>query len=179
VKIVNIKRIGSWRDVADAARTTINMEPGKGEPSDKWKKQMLLAEHSPIRKLRISAKFVDLPYWISVHLVRHKIGIEHFVRTQRTDRTGVDRSELPQGALVEHEIDVNYQAVMTISRKRTCGQAAEETRMAWQSLLGAILKIEPVLFDACAPECVYRGFCPEFKSCGYDYKKDFEEYRRV
>jgi hypothetical protein len=33
------------------------------------------------------------------------------------------------------------------------------------------------------PECVYRGFCPEFKSCGYfgseAYKKAVSAYREV
>ena len=26
------------------------------------------------------------------------------------------------------------------------------------------------------PECIYRGFCPEFHSCGY---ADTEEYKRA
>lgn len=53
---------------------------------------MLLAEHSPIRKLIISWKWYDLLSWVSVHLVRHKFGVDHWVRTQRTDRTGIDRT---------------------------------------------------------------------------------------
>jgi len=40
---------GSWRDITDSARTTVNKEAGKKEPSSNWKRRMLLCEHSPIR----------------------------------------------------------------------------------------------------------------------------------
>ena len=33
-----LKVIGAWRNVADAARTTIRMPEGTKEPSSKWKK---------------------------------------------------------------------------------------------------------------------------------------------
>ena len=132
-EILKIK--GTWRDVADAARTTIGMEPGEGEPSSAWKRKMLIAEHSPIRKLVVSWKWTDLPSWVSVHFVRHKFGIEHFVRSQRTDRTGINRDELPQRALVTHECEANAQAIINISRKRLCGKASFETRKAWRFFL--------------------------------------------
>ena len=49
VKLTNIK--GSWEEVANRARTTVNKgELGK-EPSDKFKRKILMAEHSPIRSL--------------------------------------------------------------------------------------------------------------------------------
>jgi hypothetical protein len=158
---------GNWRDVADAARTTVGKEPGTNEPSAAWKRRILLAEHSPIRQITIRWKWVELKYWISVHFVRHKVGIEHFVSTQRTDRTGQDRDVIPQAALVKHECLANAQSVITISRKRLCQQAAAETRAAWQAVLDALQPHEPEIAAVCVPECVYRGFCPEMKSCGY------------
>jgi len=170
---------GTWRGVADSANTTINREPGSREPSKEWKRKILKAEHSPIRQLAYRIKLYDLPYWVSVHLVRHKIGIEHWVRTQRSDRTGENRDELPQGAFVEHEILVNAQAMITISRKRMCTCASPETRIAWRYVLNCIKEVNPELFEACVPECVYRGFCPEFKPCGYEVENHrLEEYRR-
>ena len=96
IKFLKVK--GTWREVADAARTTIRQDEGTKEPSSRWKKRILLAEHSPIRKLTFNWKWLDLPYWVSVHFVRHKFGIEHFVSTQRTDRTGVVRDESRQDA---------------------------------------------------------------------------------
>ncbi len=168
-----------WRDVADAARTTIGMEQGCKEPSASWKKNMLLAEHSPIRQLFVRWKWVDLKYWVSVHFVRHKIGIEHFVRTQRTDRTGVNRDELPQAALVSHECLANAQAIISISRKRLCNQASLETREAWQAVLDRLKEPEPELYQAAVPECIYRGFCPELHSCGYHETRAYQERLRL
>ena len=178
-----LRTLGTWRDVANAARTTIRMPEGQKEPSSRWKKRILLAEHSPIRKLLVGWKWVDLPYWVSVHFVRHKYGIEHFVSTQRTDRTGEDRTVKPQDAPVEHECLANAAEVMFISRRRLCAQASPETRAAWKMVIDALAEKEPELASCCVPECVYRGFCPEFKSCGFADSPAFAEavrrYRTV
>ena len=181
IKFMNVS--GSWRSVADAARTTIRQEEGEKEPSSKWKKRILLSEHSPIRKLCFNWKWLDLPYWVSVHFVRHKFGNEHFVSTQRTDRTGEDRTCARQDAPVMHECFANAQTVMFISRRRLCSQASKETREAWKLVVDAIKEKEPELGECCVPECVYRGFCPEFKPCGYSQTEAFKEavakYREV
>jgi hypothetical protein len=169
---------GSWRDVADAARTTIHKEAGEKEPSSEWKRRMLLCEHSPIRQLFIKCKWYDLKSWVSVHFVRHKIGIEHWVRTQREDRTGIDRDELQQGNTVEHEFIASSQAMINVSRKRLCNQASKETREAWQLVLNEIKEREPELFKSCVPDCIYRGWCYEFKSCGFHKTEKFEEQLR-
>ncbi len=173
---------GTWREVADSANTTIQKEAGKKEPSSQWKRKMLLCEHSPIRQLLFKIKWYDLKSWVSVHFVRHKFGIEHWVRTQRTDRTGVDRDSLPQGNFVEHEILANAQAMINISRKRLCNQASTETREAWKEVLNSIKDEQPELFMVCVPDCIYRGWCYEFKSCGYHntskFKEQLNEYRQ-
>lgn len=183
MKLKFLKTVGSWREVADAARTTIRLEEGGGEPSSRWKKRILLAEHSPVRKLLFGWKWEDLPYWVSVHFVRHKFGIEHFVSTQRSDRTGENRDAKAQSAPVVHECFANAQAVMSISRKRLCAQASPETREAWKAVVAAIAEKEPEVAACCVPECIYRGFCPEFKPCGYagtaEWKKAAEAYRAV
>ena len=178
-----MKVIGTWRSVADAARTTIRLDGGEGEPSSRWKKRILLAEHSPLRKLLFNWKWSNLPYWVSVHFVRHKFGIEHFVSTQRSDRTGTDRTGNRQDAPVEHECVANAAEVMFISRRRLCCQASPETRAAWKLVVDEIAKSEPEVAACCVPECVYRGFCPEFKSCGFvdtpKYQEALKAYREV
>lgn len=177
VKLLDVK--GTWRSVADSARTTVGMEAGEKEPSSNWKRRMLLAEHSPIRKLQISWKWYDLLSWVSVHFVRHKYGIEHWVRSQRTDRTGVDRNELLQSTLVEHECEANAQAIINISRKRLCNKASKETRKAWLDFLNELGKIEPELVLVCMPDCVYRGWCYEYESCGYHKSQAFQEILKL
>ena len=171
----------NWIHVVNSAHTTVGKDSiDKENPSSTFKKQILLAEHSPIRQLIFRFRWYDIPSWVSVHFVRHKVGIEHFVRSQRTDRTGIDRNELKQSELVDHEILVNAQAMITISRKRLCTKASYETKQAWIALLETIKGIEPELYSVCVRECVYRGFCPEFKSCGSNlipaYTSDMERY---
>ena len=163
----------NWQEIKNTTLTTIGKDAGVYPTSD-WKRKILMAEHSPIRKLKISWKWYDLKYWVSVHFTRHKFGIEHFVSTQRTDRTGVNRDVLSQDSFVKHEVEANAQSIINISRKRLCNCASVETRESWKEVLKGIEKVEPELVSCCVPECVYRGFCPEFKSCGYTKSKDFK-----
>ena len=176
-----LKHEDNWQDVKNATMNTIGRSTG-AYPDPQWKLKLLRAEHSPIRKLRFSWRWQDLPYWVSVHFVCHKIGIEHFVKSQRTDRTGIDRQVLEQGALVSHECEANAQALITISRKRLCSCASPETRQAWQLVKDKVAECEPELAKCMVRECVYRGFCPEMFGCGYDkteaFRKELEEYRK-
>lgn len=176
-----IKYEDRWSDVKEAARTTISKDGSGKYPTDKWKKTILLCEHSPIRKIKLGWKWKNLKSWISVHFVRHKFGIEHWVSTQRDDRTGVDRDNSPQSTLVSHECEANAQALITISRKRLCRQAHPETRKAWIEVKDEVEKVDPILASVMVPECIYRGFCPEFKSCGYcetdEYVNELLKYR--
>lgn len=164
----------NWLDIKQAALTTISKDSNK-EPTSEWKRRALLSEHSMIRKLRISSKWEDLKYWVSVHIVRHWLGIIHFVSTQRADRTNQDRDKKSQDSFVNHEIDANAQAIINISRKRLCQQASKETREAWQEFLNTFRDREPELFNACCPDCEYRGWCYEFYSCGYHKTEKFQQ----
>ena len=170
-----------WPEVKQAARTTIGKDGEGAYPSDSWKKTILLAEHSPIRKIRFSWRWKDLKSWVSVHFVRHKFGIEHWVSTQRSDRTGNDRDSSRQDTPVIHECEANAQALIFISRRRLCRQASPETRAAWQEVKADVQKCDPILASVMVPVCIYRGFCPEFRSCGYvntpQYKEALEKYR--
>ena len=174
--------LDKWPRVKRAARTTISREGSGTTPTDGWKKTMLLAEHSCIRLIRVAWKWIRLPSWVSVHFVRHKIGIEHWVSTQRSDRTGVDRTKKPQDAPVNHECEADAQACINISRRRLCSKASPETRAAWQEVVNEIRATDPVLASVMVPECIYRGFCPEFEPCGYadteGFQKRLAEYRK-
>ena len=179
-EILKIK--GDWEEVLTDCRATVGKEPLGKEPSRSFKRRILLAEHSPIRKIRFSWRWERLKSWVSVHFVRHKFGIEHWVSTQRSDRTGVDRDKSPQDAPVNHECEANAQALIFISRRRLCGQASPETREAWKEVKEKITQVDPVLGSVMVPECIYRGFCPEFLSCGYvdteAYQEALSAYRK-
>ena len=74
-----------WIRVVNAARRTWGKEPINHEPSDGFKREILLAEHSPIRLLEYDFTISDIRQWVTVHLVRHHVGCEKFVHTQRQD----------------------------------------------------------------------------------------------
>lgn len=104
-------------------------------------------------------------------LVRHFIGCEKFVHSQRQDRRELEvpRDELPQGAENDMMMSANAQSLINISRKRLCSCASAETREKWQEVKNEIEKIDPVMASRMVPECQYRGFCPEFMkdNCGF------------
>ena len=177
-EIVRLDQVTSWRRALNAARRTIGKAPLAKEPSMSWEAKMLLAEHSPIRLVEFDWTWKDIMQWVTTHLVRHHEGCEKFVHSQRGDRRvlPVPRNELPQGALNDMDMTANAQAIINISRKRLCSCASKETREAWKQVVEAIREVDPVLADKCVPECLYRGFCPEFMNpCGYSKTKKFEE----
>ena len=195
-----------WIRVVNAARRTWGKDPINHEPSTRFKKEILLAEHSPIRLLEYDFTISDIRQWVTVHLVRHHEGCEKFVHTQRQDindeieritktiidiftREGLlkdgwrERDYLFQGQPNDMDMTCNAQAFINISRKRLCfGCPSPETRMAWEIVIEKLREIDPVLAEKCVPECVYRGFCPESRRCcGYvnsdAYKTRLEKYR--
>lgn len=187
-KVRSIEMYGGWKRVLNAARLTAGKKPLDKEPSNKWKRKMLLAEHSPIRLVEYDGIWDFIKMWVTTHLVRHHVGVEKFVSTQRTDRNpeliDLDRDEMPQGLENTMMISANAQGLINMSRKRLCSCASTETRQAWKALLEEIKKVDPILVEKCAPECIYRGFCPEFDNCcGYinteKYIKDLIKYRSI
>lgn len=183
MKVENFKTNDGWREALTAARLTANKPPIDKEPSDTFKRKMLKAEHSPIRLVEFTWVWQGIKSWVATHFVRHHIGIEKFVATQRQDRTDnpIPRDEIEQGALVDVMIRANAQAMINISRKRLCNKASSETSVAWRAVLTELRKADEQTYNVCVPECVYRGFCPEAESCGYCKTKEFEnklrEYR--
>lgn len=178
----------NWIRVVNAARRTVGKKPINHEPSDKFKKKILLAEHSPIRLLEYDFTWEDIRMWVTTHLVRHHEGCEKFVHTQRTDINealkSLNRDDLPQGLLNDMDMTCNAQAFINISRKRLCRCASKETREAWELVIEYLKTVDPILASKCVPDCLYRGFCTEFeKCCGYcnteKFKKDLEKYRSI
>jgi sarcosine oxidase delta subunit len=197
-----------WIRVVNAARRTWGKTPINHEPSDKFKKKILLAEHSPIRLLEYDFTIENLRQWVTVHLVRHHEGCEKFVHTQREDinqeiekmtKMMIDllyeaellregwkpRDYMFQGEGNDMDMTCNAQAFINISRKRLCiGCASKETREAWELVIKFLSEVDPVLASKCVPECIYRGFCPEFeRCCGYcnskQYQERLKEYRSI
>ena len=185
---VKVRRLTSWNEVVNAARFTANLNDIGKEPSNTFKDGLLLAEHSPIRLLIYEISLYGIPSWCSQHLSRHDAfsmhnvregaGDTHFVATQRTDRTGIERNKQPQDAPVDHRIVLNAQDLINISRKRLCNCASKETREIWEEVRRKVSEIDPEVAAHMVRECVYRGFCPEPRTlCRYAETEPFKQER--
>lgn len=170
-EIIKIK--GDWQEVVDDCRTTVGKESLGKEPSEKFKVGILIAEHSPIRDIMVKWRWKNMPHWVTVHWVRHKW--EKFVRTQRTDRTGVDRTKLPQDEPQTFVGEANTQHLIDTYRKRLCFMASPETRKYAEDFKIVLHENQPEISNVLVPNCIYRCGCPEMQSCKW-YEKMVEKY---
>ena len=174
-----VTRLTDWSLVVDEARRTAWKDSLGREPSREFKMKALMSRHSPIEALMFRVELKDIPSFVSVHLVRHKIGVTHWVSSQRPDRSpnGTSRHKLPQDAPVNHDMVLNAQALLAISKKRLCHQASPETQQVWRLVVDELRKIgETELAAFCQPECWWcGGECPESKPCGMCKPKTMPE----
>lgn len=165
-EILKIK--GDWQEVVNDCRTTAGKNELGKEPSERFKKSILISEHSPIRDISVKWRWVNMPHWVTVHWVRHKW--EKFVQSQRTDRTGIKRDKLPQDEPQTFVGEANAQHLIDTYRKRLCYAASPETRKYAEDFKRELYKVEREISNVLVPNCIYRCGCPEPNSCGY-YKR--------
>jgi len=128
--------------------------------------KMARAEHSPLRCLMYKVELQGIPSFVSTHLVRHKIGVEHFVKSMRDDLYINPDTVVDRNTPVNHGMLINAQALVQMARKRLCFKSHAKTVGVMRKLRRALEKVEPELAPFLVPECVYRGgMCPEFREC--------------
>lgn len=205
MKIPTVKVVmdTTWKRALNKARRTIGKEPLDKEPSEEWKKRAIMAEHSPIKLVEYDIQFKDLRQWIGVHFLRHEHTLP-FIHSQRGDRDKARMQEAVENVLAilkediindpefnardyrfqgepnDQDFVVNAQTLINISRKRLCKCASKETREAWQLVKNAIAEIDPTMAGFMVKNCVYRGRCPEWETCGFyktqRFKKEVDNY---
>ena len=155
-----------WTEVKRRALVTIGLKP-LGTPGFKWRHSIAEARHSPIRYLRFSFYIEDVPSWVSVHLVRHHVGIQPYVKSQRNDRqSDYDRNKAPQDSPVDMIVDVNGEAMLTLANKRLCNQASPETQAVVRKMCELVKEKCPEYSTLLVPMCVYHGgVCHEMFPC--------------
>jgi hypothetical protein len=122
-------------------------------------------EHSPMRTQMFVIEMYSVPTFVSVHFVRHKHGVEHYVKSNRDDRGG--EKDAGRWEPVNHMMLCNAQSLVNMARKRLCFQAHTETVKAMVAIREAIEQVDPTLAKYMVPECMYRNGCHELKPCGY------------
>ena len=164
VRLIKYPNADDWIFCKQCALVTVGKE-SETEPSQEWKHKILEARHSPIRVLQFAFE-MDIPSWVSVHLVRH-IHTQPFVKSQRNDRQkDYDRTKAPQDAPVRMIWYMNAEALMTVANKRLCQQASEETRAVVQMMCDEVLKVCPEFEGLLVPMCQYHGGkCHEIFPC--------------
>ena len=163
-EILKVK--GDWQEVVDDCRATVAKTPLGREPSDEFKRAMVIAEHDPVRDIEIRFIWRNIPYWVAMHFKTHIWRCR--TNTQRNDRQKkYDRTKAPQDAPVDLIGNMNTQHCIDTSRKRLCYMAAPETRAYMADFKFALRSIEPQISDAMVPNCIYRCGCPEQSGCGW------------
>ena len=157
-----------WFEVKKRALVTVGKK-AITEPNEMWKRQMLGARHSPIRRLNFSF-YIECPYWVSVHLCRH-IHAQPYVKSQRNDRQSeYDRDFAPQSQEVCMIWDMNAEELLTIANKRLCKKAGTETREIVEKMCELVIEKMPEFDGLLVPNCKYHGgVCHEIQPC---YKDD-------
>lgn len=171
IEILRYPSEEDWRRCLMLARCTQGKFDTSNEPSDDWKRKILRAEHSPIRTLMFTIKMDGIPYYSSVHFVRHKYGVEHYVQSQRKNP---DRGAERQDAPVTHIMDINAQELIFMARKRLCYKADKVTRDIMKTICEKVWELDPAMAEVLLPACGCHGEnCREFVPCGiYGAKHD-------
>lgn len=163
VELIEYPTEEDWIAVKRRALVTIGKKP-LTPPDEEWKRRILEARHSPIRRLHFSF-YLEIPYWVSVHLVRH-VHAQPYVQSQRNDRqTRYDRNNAPQGETVKMIWDMNAEELAVICNKRLCKQASIETQEVVQAMADEVLKVCPEFSRELVPDCKRNFRCHEMYPC--------------
>lgn len=189
-EILKIK--GDWEEVVNDCRATVKKPELGKEPTSKFKREILISEHDPIRDIEVKFRWKDIPYWVAMHFKTHIWRSR--TNSQRNDRqTDYNREKAPQDAPVDFIGDANTQHLIDSSRKRLCRQASPTTREYWENLKVTLYSPEPEVSDVMVPNCVYRCGCPEPNNCKWfgrmvekhpllastDIQTRYDEYNRI
>ena len=165
LEIIKYPTEEDWMLMKQCTLVTVGKETNN-PPTEKFKKDLLRARHSPIRVLNFCFYLTDVPYWVSVHLCRH-IHAQPFVKTQRNDRqSDYDRNCAPQNAPVDMMWYMNAEELITIANKRLCGLASKETRELVRMICDKVVEVCPEFKIELVPMCVRNGgVCYEMFPC--------------
>ena len=171
---VDVELLTDWQLIADRAAFTQGMP--SFDITERFLRDAIISRHSIIRSAIFRVTVFGLPYYSHVHFIRHHVGHDHSVRSQRPDSMNpvkYDRRKAPQDSPVDWSDELNMEALFTMMEKRLCKQADPVTRNIAQDIKWAFVSYPNDLYmnlvgEYCLPQCEWRGgFCPEaFRSCG-------------
>ena len=148
------------------------------EEAKRYFLQKLIEEHSTVEWIHFRIIDEDNRGDIASHITRHSKGLPRFVvQSSRPDwNKGAKRKPLDE-TFIKFGSLWNPLAFINMCRQRLCNRASEIDRAWLRVVLDVMKNSNDPFFEAlemcCVPNCVYRGYCPEQKSCGkapsYEY----------
>lgn len=149
----------------DIAKRACEATMQEGKKSFITKERLYKSKHSPIYTQYFWIEIEDIKTFVSTHLVRHGVGVTHFVRSNRPDLGGNGGAD--RHTRISHSMFINAMALIQMSHKRLCYKASPTTRETWLMVREAVEEIDPALAKHMILQCCYLGRCDEDKSCGY------------
>lgn len=164
IKLIEAPTENDWAEAYRRALLTVGLKPIK-PPDAEWRRSILRARHSPIRRLRFSFLLENIPSYVATHLARH-VHAQPYIKSQRNDRQAeYDRNKAPQDAPVNMIWDLNAEELMTVFNKRLCMQADETTRKVVQGMKKETIEYDEMWEEFAVPMCEYLHTCNEMKPC--------------
>ena len=165
---VKIKRLTDINLVQEACDVTQSKNRGAKLSIKTWGQLLKTAHgvpHSPIRAALWRIYCYDVPYYVHVHLVRHHVGCQFYVRSQRPNK---GRADAVQGELVDMIIDINANALIDMSKARLCNKADTKTCELMTLITDCYrdgCDYERCLAENMGPPCAIYNKCFEQRAC--------------
>jgi hypothetical protein len=158
---VNVVKLTDIKLIHKAIESTVLKEMS----SKLTLEQIYKCRHSPIRTQLFWIELNDIYSYVSTHLVRHSLGVTHFVSSRREDRGGSKGDG--RYSLVKHSMLINAEALIAMSNARLCFQASPDTTAVFTEIKSCIQKVDPALDKYLRPRCLEIGRCRELRPCGF------------
>ena len=154
-----------WALARRCALVTMGKTPTKA-PDLAWKRAILRARHSPIRRPNYAVLLERIPSTTATHLVRHVHAVP-FVSSLRNDRQDrMDGDAARRDTPVNMILYCNAEELITIANKRLCHKAAERTQEAVRMMCREAFGKTPEIASELVPMCVHCGnTCHEMYPC--------------
>lgn len=125
--------------------------------------------HSPIRAVIYRFYLEDIPTFVATHLIRHHVGVQPYVQSQREDNTNIPRNFRTQVDPVNMILDINVNGLIDMAKARLCGKASKETREVLEEIKSTLQNSEDdydiSLSKYLKAPCQWYGICFEPQGC--------------
>jgi len=176
VEVSYIRKCGPEYVTGALRATTGKKQTTLKKPSlELWSKLLRTAggvPHSPMRAVEYRFYFNEIPSHNTVHFIRHHVGVQPYVKSQRDDRNAgwsVPRKDKPQGEPISMMFDINVNSLLDMAKARLCNQADKDTKAIMKQMRRCLEngdEYDKEVAYYMRPPCKWYKQCFEFEPCG-------------